>query len=70
MNFAKQIEVSGLLNLTRVEKMSQCGDPNGNSVEVAVPGNETPLLLLCTRPERHNDFYKGSLNIYNSKLCT
>nr|CAH0112384.1 unnamed protein product [Daphnia galeata] len=53
------IEVSGLLNLTRVQKISQCGDPNGNSVEVAVPGNEIPLLLLCTKPERHNDFYKG-----------
>lgn len=36
-----------------------CLDPNGNSLEVVVPGVETPLLILCSKTEKHNDFYRG-----------
>ena len=65
----RQIEVSGLLNLTRVQKSSQCGDPNGNLVEVTVPGIEMPLLLLCSRNERPTDFYKGWWLCYMLPIC-
>jgi len=47
--FDLHIEISNVLNLTEVTKRSQCGD--GNYVQVAVPGIEMPLLLLCSRNE-------------------
>lgn len=73
-----QIEVSGLLNLTRVYKSSHCIDQKGNSLEVFVPGQEMPMLLLCSRVERSNDYYKGTnmlkenqfkVQLYNQRFC-
>jgi len=47
--FNLKIEISSVLNLTRVSKRSQCGD--GNYLQIVAPGNEIPLLLICSKSE-------------------
>lgn len=45
--------------MTRVLKSSHCSESSGNLFEVTIPGSENPMLLLCSKVERTNDFFKG-----------
>lgn len=53
-----QVEVAHSLNLTQVQRRSQCR-PDGNYLEVNIPGNDTFLLLLCTKKDDYRSTIKG-----------